>query len=272
MIDDAFPTVEKPVAETGSARVFIYTLADPRDGMVRYVGKSINLEKRLKKHLYAKENGHKANWIASLKKLGLKPIMEAIEEIKNPTEEQWQEAERYWIESLRCLGFKLTNLVAGGYGMLRPSAETIEKVRAKLTGRFHSAETKLKMRNSALGKISPIKGIKFSEEHKLKIKMALTGKKKSPEHVQKLIKAKTGIKRSIESRIKQSKSLKSLPETNKIRAREGLKIGREFANTPEAIRKKLATRRASNRGAWHSLETIAKIKAKAILRVMEGKL
>jgi len=105
-----------------TARVFIYTLADPVTREVRYVGKAINLENRLRRHIYTAassiEQNHKTNWLKSLRAKGLKPIIEALEEIIEPTEAQWQEAERFWIEYLRVLGFKLTNLVAGGYGCL----------------------------------------------------------------------------------------------------------------------------------------------------------
>ena len=56
--------------------VFIYSLSDPRTGEIRYVGKTVNLKRRLYGHLYDDEKTHKSAWIKSLKRLGLKPQLD----------------------------------------------------------------------------------------------------------------------------------------------------------------------------------------------------
>jgi hypothetical protein len=52
---------------------YIYALIDPRTDEVRYIGKSIEPNKRLKSHIYASSyindssyNSHKSNWIRKL--------------------------------------------------------------------------------------------------------------------------------------------------------------------------------------------------------------
>ena len=49
---------------------YIYTLSDPRNNLVRYVGKTSNPKMRLQNHMNRKHNErtHKRNWIESLKK------------------------------------------------------------------------------------------------------------------------------------------------------------------------------------------------------------
>jgi group I intron endonuclease len=94
----------------------IYTLADPISGEIRYIGKTIrSLEYRLKQHLYDKSNTKRINWIKSLKKKGLLPIIEELEEC---TWENSSPYEIYWISQFRTWGFNLTNMTEGGDGYL----------------------------------------------------------------------------------------------------------------------------------------------------------
>ncbi len=250
--------------QPGKARVFIYTLSDPESGQIRYVGKALDLHRRLKKHINEPDNTRKSKWIQSLKARGLKPIMEVLEEIIEPTEEQWQEAERYWIESMRCLGFKLTNLIAGGYGTLRPSLETLEKCRLSQLGRKHSAETKEKMRQAALSqspekkaRISATKtGVKRSQS--FRDKMRIIAMNRSPETRAKIREGNRGKIRTPESRLKQSLTIKSRPLSEAQLA--GLKIGWTTKKGPESYRRTVETRRRNSGGIWNSTETKEKIR------------
>jgi len=93
----------------------IYILIDPRDNKVRYVGKANNIKERLRSHLNParKHQIHKKNWINSLKKEKLKPIIEIIDEVpKN----NWQFWETYWISQFKNWGFDLINYTEGGDG------------------------------------------------------------------------------------------------------------------------------------------------------------
>lgn len=91
----------------------IYLLRDPRDGAVRYVGKTItSLRRRLSGHISRakKPQHHSQRWIAGLLGLGFTPIIELIE----IAAQDWQDRERFWIAHYRGAGARLTNLSDGG--------------------------------------------------------------------------------------------------------------------------------------------------------------
>lgn len=96
--------------------VYIYTLADPRSGEVRYVGKTNNLKVRRHNHLNScrDKNTHKRNWINQLRKEGMLPIMEVLDEV---LQSEWHRWEKYWIHQMTVWGFKLVNYTEGGDGL-----------------------------------------------------------------------------------------------------------------------------------------------------------
>lgn len=96
----------------------IYVLKDPRDGMVRYVGKTFkSIQKRLTQHVEDSFNindkgfkSNKAVWIRRMYEEGFMPVIETIE----ICQENWAEREMYWISHYNGLGFSLTNMTEGG--------------------------------------------------------------------------------------------------------------------------------------------------------------
>ncbi len=138
------------------SKAFIYTLADPRDGAVRYVGKTFDLNQRFGGHTkasrLANQFTHKANWVKQLKALGLKPVMEPLEEFDADDTAAWEEAERFWIENLRQLGCRLTNLTSGGGSGHRMSPESRAKISVAQLRRFKSPESRLPLRLAMLGR------------------------------------------------------------------------------------------------------------------------
>ena len=57
---------------------YVYHLLDPRDRVIRYVGKTANPKARLAAHLRdaaQNDNTEKKRWIAALRGLGLQPVM-----------------------------------------------------------------------------------------------------------------------------------------------------------------------------------------------------
>ncbi len=103
-------------------KVVIYVLKDPRNGEVRYVGKTNNLERRLDHHIREakkREKTYKARWIRGLLAEGIKPVAEVLETCDEST---WQERERFWIAHFD----QLVNTSVGGIGVAisapRPSS------------------------------------------------------------------------------------------------------------------------------------------------------
>ena len=94
---------------------FIYILQNPVTLETKYIGKSNNPKKRFSYHCSVgyKSNNKTGNWLKSLKKLNLKPLMTIIDE----TEDNWQDLESYWISQFRTWGFNLTNHTNGGEGV-----------------------------------------------------------------------------------------------------------------------------------------------------------
>lgn len=107
----------------------IYGLADPRTQELRYVGFTTkSLETRLTQHIAAAKRPGKTYLKTWIKSVGL-PIIFEIETI--PTNELWQEAEKFHIAYFRSIGCNLVNGTIGGEGFVggRHRPESKEKCR-----------------------------------------------------------------------------------------------------------------------------------------------
>lgn len=99
---------------------YIYSLNCPITNEIKYIGKTIDPNVRLKSHLSEvkkKTRNKKNNWVISLTRKGLVPIMKIIEVIPFDQED---EREIFWIDYYRNLGFDLKNLTIGGSGRRSP--------------------------------------------------------------------------------------------------------------------------------------------------------
>lgn len=152
--------------------IFVYTLTDPIDGLIKYVGITSRPTRRMVDHLNDKRNNLKSTWIKSLKNLGLTPLFEIIDVTD---EENYCKVEQYWISQMKTWGFHLKNMTDGGDGSygVKPwnkglkgvfkhsdkSKEKMSKYRKENTlgekngffGKQHSNETKEKARERMLG-------------------------------------------------------------------------------------------------------------------------
>lgn len=248
--------------------IYIYGLYDPRNGLLRYVGKTNNI--RIRHSAHTRENGecYKHNWVKSLISVGLRPEIKVLETIVNSDDKDWQERERWWIKSSLDSGAPLTNLHSGGRGGFSMHESTKDKIRAKATGRKMSREAIEKMKASKAAGLTP--------EVRERIRRAQLGKKQSAETKAKRAVAMTGRIVSEETRRKISEANKisrerylaanppkcRLPKVKKERApiseetREKMraaKLGRK--QTPEAIE----AAHAPLRGRKRSAETRAKM-------------
>lgn len=116
----------------------IYALVDPRNNEVRYVGKAKNPKLRYASHKCVTGNSYRANWIRSLQLCGYNPEMVILEETVD-----WVESELFWIDYLRSLGARLTNLSKGGESGpvgWSPTQEQRKKMSAK--AKEHIAEAR----------------------------------------------------------------------------------------------------------------------------------
>lgn len=108
----------------GEIKYTIYKLIDPTSNEIRYVGLTFNdLKQRLKSHCSEKSSSHKSNWIKRLKSIGLKPIIESIEQDISSYDEVCNR-EIYWIDKLKSDGHPLTNMASGGNKNKKMSDET----------------------------------------------------------------------------------------------------------------------------------------------------
>lgn len=191
--------------------IYIYSLSHPITNEVRYIGKTININRRYKQHLYDKRKSHKASWVQSLRNEGLKPNITILEVCFD----NWQEREIFWIAQFD----NLTNLKEGGgvdykrttteetkekiskaHKGKNLSDETKQKISQKHKGKQLSEETKQKISESTKNKVKD----KMPEEIKEKISNKLKGRKFSEETREKLRQAKLGRKLSEEIKTKIS--------------------------------------------------------------------
>ena len=99
-----------------SREVYIYTLSYNDD--IRYVGRTFNVNKRLKEHiresLYIKNkvkyHSHKSNWIRKVKDIN-------IEIVDVCDESNYSFWEQHYISLYRSWGFNLLNMTIGGEGL-----------------------------------------------------------------------------------------------------------------------------------------------------------
>ena len=90
--------------------VSIYTLSDPRDNQIHYVGASVHPYARLSRHikspLYGNENSKLITWLRSLREEGIKPELNIIKSVDYriaPT------ADMEYIQYFLNQGYKLEN-------------------------------------------------------------------------------------------------------------------------------------------------------------------
>lgn len=192
---------------------YTYMLVDPRNNLPFYVGKGQG--RRCDFHVdeakyYTKRKSLKLNKIRKLLSLGLQPIVIKVEE--GVSDEQATEFECLLIAEIRDLGIPLTNMTDGGDGakgyrhteahklrmselqagrvisdehrqkMRKPKSSEgrANIIKARLATAYRpSEETKLKTSQALLGRPSPMKGRKQTEEARAKMSAAGKGRPKA---------------------------------------------------------------------------------------------
>lgn len=190
------------MAKISNKTVYIYGLVDPVSNKIRYVGKSIDPESRLKQHIKDQSHVYRTCWIHSLLERGLKPTYIILEMVKPGND--WEVRERYWIVKGYEEGWRLTNLTSGGDGLRDPSPETRAKMSKSQRERPPPNKETLAKRSAAL------KGRTRTEGWKKKISDSLVGHPVSEYTRQMLSMANKGKKCTVAAIAKSSKAMKAL--------------------------------------------------------------
>ena len=92
----------------------IYVFSDEY-GVPKYVGKTKNLNLRIKQHIKdrLKRKSHFYNWLNKQISQDKEYFIDILEEV---TQDNWQEREIYWIQHIKENNYPLTNMTEGGDG------------------------------------------------------------------------------------------------------------------------------------------------------------
>ena len=191
-------------------RAYLYTLADPCKGEVRYVGwTSKTPERRLSEHLKdaMRERGtHKRHWLREVLSELQRPVIRTIAVLNSP--EEAKRCEIAYIAALKARGVRLTNGTNGGDGALGPehsrlrgvkrSAEVCENISKAMRGKKRGHLDAV--RRAAL--IAANRRRTFSVEARAAAATRMAGKSKTPEALAKWRAKNIGMKRTPETRAK----------------------------------------------------------------------
>lgn len=111
--------------------VFIYKIVCPITNDIKYVGKTLRLERRRQEHNMRKNKSNPSlieKWENDLLSNNLKPIFEVIEKC---SEKDWEKREMYWIRKFKEDGHILLNMTNGGDSVNRPITENHNSVKLK---------------------------------------------------------------------------------------------------------------------------------------------
>lgn len=179
-------------AKLANEHHIVYGLFDPITKTLHYIGYTSNQKERYREHCNNKRGiKEKRVWIARLKKDGLKPSMEIIEEYETAAE--LPDAEEFWHGYFKLIGAELYNdpyhIGSGTAKGKKHTKETLEKMSEVKTGesnpffgRHHTNETKQKLREAQLGE----KGHFFGKHHPDGVKQKISERNKGKEKVSKI--------------------------------------------------------------------------------------
>jgi hypothetical protein len=158
--------------------VFIYTLVDPRNSTVFYVGKTENaLKVRLSGHICDARAGRSSHGpiTRAILAAGLKPMIYQLEVVGD----DWAAAERRWIAYYRAVG-RLANRADGGQG--GSGGGSGNAWRGNTQSREHSARKRLAMKKYQ-GQLSIDQAVRWRDpEYRARLIGSMTGRMLSDPH------------------------------------------------------------------------------------------
>ena len=227
----------------------IYGLCDPRTGVLRYVGKTVQpLPRRLRAHLSQKTEDHRGRWIAVLRAEGLVPDIFCIEEV--PEDACWREAERHAIAYYRSVGCVLTNNASGGDG---PESYT-STMRAKMAQSARDRDPASRVFTAAAR--ANMASAKLKQSRDTRDKLAQAGRNLSAETRLKRRAAASAVSSETKQKMSQSAKNKAVLTPKIVREIRALTtagdmslaaIGRRFGLSATAVS------RIKSRATWASV-------------------
>lgn len=221
----------------------IYKIINKNNGKY-YVGRSSNIEKRLKEHLYnlINNNHHNDNLQTDWNKYGKDDFEFVVVEYVEDNISLLKEYEQKYLdiiknERLNCLNNSYNLLENSEFGGPMPKESRIKIINAnhnriwKDESRKKLSELNMGKNNKMYGTIGPNRGKKLSETTKLKMSKSKIGTKLSDETKQKLSKINRGKKLSNETilKLKEKLSGKNNPMYGKKHTKETRKKLSELA-------------------------------------------
>jgi len=159
---------------------YIYALVDPRDGLVRYVGKSDSPKNRLTAHLRDAKGSCKCGWLSELRAELLRPTLRVLQAVEYGSH---SDAERNWIKHFKKNG--LVNGNGGGSGMYSPTERTRLLMRKAKLGKSMSEQAIAKLSAALKGIPKPPRTL----DHCRNLAESCKGKVITKQHRKKLAKA-----------------------------------------------------------------------------------
>lgn len=160
---------------------FVYRLSSPENNVVKYIGITKDLSVRYRKHItQTSKRTLKNNWIKSLLKRGVKPVMTVIDGAE--TREEANILEKYWIIKHKDWGFDLKNMTNGGDGgdtmsgrKLTPEQCLKISQRNKGMRRPDLSESNKEKKSKSVLQINPENGAVIERFESVRIASELTG-------------------------------------------------------------------------------------------------
>ena len=151
-------------------KFIIYGLIDPRDGQLRYVGKSCSGMKRPTSHwlekrqLDRKDRCH--SWVKNVLVSGHVPEIEIFQECNS--KEELPDLEVFWISYFKMICCNLTNMTRGGEGGHGENSEiTRRKISTALIGRPLSSSHKAILSSRKFGNKNAKGSVRSQEQREL---------------------------------------------------------------------------------------------------------
>lgn len=175
-----------PRRSRADGNTHIYALHDPtEESRAIYIGRTTDPARRAYDHRWGRRGGPLLRrWLEALRARGAVPELRVLEVV--PAAGDWEEAERFWIESLRYLGAELVNLAKGGLTWW-VGEDGKRRIAAALSARVIRPETR--------GRLSA----------------SLKGRKLTPEWIEKMAATKRGRPLPEATAAAQAATMRALP-------------------------------------------------------------